>query len=90
MMIEFGEPQSVLNADIMDYAESALVEGYYEPPISLEGLAKTLRANAMHSSAIYAKRNMVSAAIELTQGKLSKRDFNRFLFDFGVLRPARI
>ncbi|WP_022940115.1 phage portal protein [Psychromonas hadalis] len=88
MMIEFGEPQSVLKSDIMDYVESALVDGYFEPPVSLEGLAKTLRANAMHSSAIYAKRNMVSATLELIKGKLSKRDCNRWLFDFGVFGNA--
>ena len=88
MHIEFGTPESVLKSDIMDYAETALVDGYYEPPISLEGLAKTLRANAMHSSAIYAKRNMVSAAVQLAATLLSKRDFNRFLFDFGVFGNA--
>lgn len=83
MMIEFGTPESVLNGSIADYAETYLIDGYYEPPISLEGLAKTLRANAMHSSAIYAKRNMLSAAVELSD-KLSRSDFNRFLFDYGV------
>jgi PBSX family phage portal protein len=87
MFVEFGEPESVLNSDISDYVETYLIDGYFEPPVSFEGLAKTLRANAMHSSAIYAKRNMVSAAVELT-GKLSKRDFNRFLFDFGVFGNA--
>jgi PBSX family phage portal protein len=87
MFVEFGEPESVLNSDISDYVETYLIDGYFEPPVSFEGLAKTLRANAMHSSAIYAKRNMVSAAVELT-GQLSKRDFNRFLFDFGVFGNA--
>jgi PBSX family phage portal protein len=87
MFVEFGEPESVLNSDISDYVETYLIDGYFEPPVSFEGLAKTLRANAMHSSAIYAKRNMVSAAVELI-GKLSKRDFNRFLFDFGVFGNA--
>lgn len=88
MLIEFGEPESVLNSDISDYYETCLVDDYFEPPVSFQGLAKTLRANAMHSSAIYAKRNMVSAAVELAAKMLSKRDFNRFLFDFGVFGNA--
>jgi len=88
MLVEFGEPQSVLNGDITDYLETSLVDGYYLPPVSFEGLAKTLRANAMHSSAIYVKRNLVSAAVELVKGKIKKRDFNRFLFDFGVFGNA--
>lgn len=87
MFVEFGEPESVLNGDVSDYVETYLVDGYFEPPVSFEGLAKTLRANAMHSSAIYAKRNMVSASVELTS-HISKRDFNRFLFDFGVFGNA--
>lgn len=87
MFVEFGEPESVLNGDVSDYVETYLVDGYFEPPVSFEGLAKTLRANAMHSSAIYAKRNMVSASVELTK-HISKRDFNRFLFDFGVFGNA--
>lgn len=89
MLIEFGTPESVLNGSISDYAETYLIDGYYEPPISLEGLAKTLRANAMHSSAIYAKRNMLSAAVELSD-KLSRSDFNRFLFDYGVFGNANL
>lgn len=88
MLIEFGEPQSVLKGDISDYLETNLVDGYYHPPVSFAGLAKTLRANAMHSSAIYVKRNLVSAAVELVKGKMKKRDFNRFLLDFGVFGNA--
>lgn len=88
MFVEFGEPETVLNGDISEYVETYLIDGYFEPPVSFTGLAKTLRANAMHSSAIYAKRNMVSAAVELAANMLSKRDFNRFLFDFGVFGNA--
>ena len=88
MEISFGEPESVLNADISDYIETCLIDGYFEPPVDFSGLAKTLRANAMHSSAIYAKRNMVSAAVDLNTKVLSKRDFNRFLLDFGVFGNA--
>ena len=81
MFIEFGEPQSVLNSDILDYTETALEDGLYEPPISLAGLAKSLRANGTHASALYAKRNILSAALDLNTKILSKQDFLRYLFD---------
>lgn len=86
MFIEFGEPESVLNGGIDDYLETALVDGYYEPPISYVGLAQSFRANAVHSSAIYAKRNIVSASVQLSD-LLSRSAFDRFLVDhfiFGV------
>lgn len=83
MFIEFGEPESVLNGGIDDYLETALVDGYYEPPISYVGLAQSFRANAVHSSAIYAKRNIVSASVELSD-LLSRRDLDRFLVDYFI------
>lgn len=89
MFVEFGEPESVLNGTLNDYAETYLIDGRYEPPVSLPGLAKSFRANGMHSSAIYAKRNILSLAIELSEnGKLSKNDLNKFLLDFGVFGNA--
>ncbi len=89
MFVKFGEPESVLNGDFYDYAEVSLIDGLYEPPVSLSGLAKSFRANAMHGSAIYAKRNILSLAIDLeTSGKLSKKDFNRFTLDFFIFGNA--
>lgn len=72
--IEFGSPESILASDILDYVETALIDGYFEPPIPLDGLAKSLRANTMHSSGIHVKRNMLSAIIKITEGKLSRKD----------------
>jgi len=84
MLIEFGEPVPVLQGgSFMDYMESALIDGYYEPPVSLRGLNQSMRANAMHSSAIFAKRNIVSAYIDLDK-RLSREMFNRFLLEDGV------
>lgn len=82
--IEFGSPESILASDILDYVETALIDGYFEPPIPLDGLAKSLRANTMHSSGIHVKRNMLSAIIKITEGKLSRKDLVRFLLDFGT------
>ena len=48
---KFGDPESVLNANPVDYLGVFSGAGnYYEPPISLTGLAKTLRANGYHGT----------------------------------------
>lgn len=70
-----------MSSDILSYMEIALVDGLYEPPIPLDTLAKAARANPMHGSALYVKRNMASSSITLSP-LLSKRDFKRFLDDF--------
>lgn len=89
MFVEFGEPVSVLDGHFYDYAETCLVDGRYEPPVSLPGLAKSFRANSMHGSAIYAKRNILSMAIVIASKNLvSKADIDKFLLDFGVFGNA--
>lgn len=86
--VEFGNPESILASDILDYAETSLIDGYYEPPVPLDGLAKSLRANTMHSSGIYVKRNMLSAVLKLHDGILSRKDLVRFLLDLGTFANA--
>lgn len=68
-------------SDILSYMEVALVDGLYEPPIPLDTLAKANRANSMHGSALYVKRNMAASSVTLSS-LLSKPDFKRFLYDF--------
>ncbi|WP_146865714.1 phage portal protein [Aliivibrio fischeri] len=70
-----------MTSDILSYMEVALIDGLYEPPIPLDTLAKAARANPMHGSALYVKRNMASSSVKLST-LLSKRDFKRFLDDF--------
>lgn len=60
--IEFSNPVSVMNSDILSYLEVALIDDLYEPPIALDTLAKALRVNPMHSSAIEFKRNTLTYA----------------------------
>jgi len=79
--IEFKEPVSVMNSDILSYLEVALVDGLYEPPIPLDTLAKALRVNPMHSSAIEFKRNTLAYAVSVN-GVLSTRDLKRFTQDY--------
>ncbi|BDU38744.1 phage portal protein [Vibrio nigripulchritudo] len=79
--IEFSSPVSVMNSDILSYLEVALVDGLYEPPIALDTLAKALRVNPMHSSAIEFKRNTLVLAIALS-GLLTRQDAKRFIQDY--------
>lgn len=89
MFIEFGEPQSVLNTDILDYCETYLEDGLFEPPIALEGLAKSLRANGTHASALYAKRNILCSVFEITDTTiLSKKTLSKYIFDELVFGNA--
>lgn len=82
-----------MNCDILSYMEVALVDGLYEPPIPLDTLAKAVRANSMHGSALYVKGNMASSSSELSP-LIKRRDYKRFLADFltfgnGYLRIIR-
>ncbi|MGL6026806.1 MAG: phage portal protein [Vibrio sp.] len=79
--IDFSNPVSVMNSDILSYLEVALVDGLYEPPIALDTLAKALRVNPMHSSAIEFKRNTLTYAMSI-DNILSRRDMKRFIQDF--------
>ncbi len=80
-MITFDSPESVMTADILSYMEVALVDGLYEPPIALDTLAKAVRANPMHGSALYVKSNMASSSAELSP-LIKRREFKRFMGDF--------
>ncbi|HBV77653.1 MULTISPECIES: phage portal protein [Vibrio] len=70
-----------MTADILSYMEVALVDGLYEPPIALDTLAKAVRANPMHGSALYVKSNMASSSAELSP-LIKRREFKRFMGDF--------
>ncbi|MFL7036302.1 phage portal protein [Vibrio lentus] len=79
--IEFSNPVSVMNSDVISYLEVALMDGLYEPPIALDVLAKALRVNPTHASAIEFKRNTLVYALSLS-GLLSKSDLKRFIQDY--------
>lgn len=70
-----------MNSDILSYLEVALMDGLYQPPIELDTLAKALRVNPMHSSAIEFKRNTLAYAVTV-DSLLSRRDLKRFIQDY--------
>ena len=56
----FGDPVPVLDVrEVLDYVEAWFNGRWYETPVPLEDLARTLRANGHHASAIHFKRNML-------------------------------
>ncbi|WP_049119961.1 phage portal protein, partial [Enterobacter bugandensis] len=60
---------------------------WYEPPISMDGLARTYRAAVHHSSAIQVKRNILTSTF-IPHRWLSKQAFSRFAQDFLVFGNA--
>ncbi|WP_375752731.1 phage portal protein [Vibrio sp. HN007] len=79
--IEFSSPVSVMNSDILGYLEVALINGLYEPPIALDTLAKALRVNPMHFSAIEFKRNTLTYLVS-TNELLTRSDLKQFIQDY--------
>lgn len=77
----FGDVTPVLDrADVFDLINSMHNGRYYEPPLSLRGLAKSFRANAHHASAIYLKRNILLSTY-IPHKWLSRQDFSRWVLD---------
>ncbi|QDQ87666.1 phage portal protein [Alcaligenaceae bacterium SJ-26] len=81
-VFSFGDPESVLdNGRIVDYFQALDNGRWYEPPVSLEGLARSFRASPHHSSAIYVKRNILSSTF-VPHKLLSRSDFSSFALDY--------
>ncbi|WP_312312421.1 phage portal protein [Sphingobium yanoikuyae] len=86
----FGDPEPVLSrATMLDMLECYHNQRWYEPPVSLHGLARAYRASPHHSSAIILKRNMLSASLDPTP-YLSRRDFAVLVQDYLVLGNAYV
>lgn len=80
----FGDPESVLERNILDYVQAVNMGKWYAPPISLDGLAKSFRASPHHSSAIYVKRNILTATF-IPHKLLSTQAFSRWALDYLVM-----
>lgn len=90
MIINFGDPEPVMKQGFfLEYADTYLINGYYEPPVSMRGLSQSFYANSVHSSAIFAKRDMVVATVELSD-KISKADFKRLVLEFLIFGSGYI
>lgn len=80
----FGEPMPVLSQrEIFDYLESMNNGKWYEPPLSLDGLAKVYRAAVHHGSAIQVKRNILRSCF-IPHPKLSLAEFTGIAMDYLI------
>lgn len=86
LAFKLGDPEPVLSSNPVDYLGVFYDtnRSHYEPPVSLQGLAKLLHANTHHASAIYFKRNQLTKYYRPTS-ILPMKDFKaaafeRFLF----------
>jgi len=80
----FGEPESVLDArEILDYLESPWMGKWFDPPISMDGLAKSYRSAVHHASAIQLKRNVL-ASTYIPHPLLSRTAFADFVLNYLV------
>lgn len=82
MAFTFGAPEPVLsNSQIFDYLECWQNGRYYEPPLSLDGLARSTRASVYLESGLKFKRNMLLKTF-IPHKLLSRQTFDQFAMDF--------
>jgi len=78
----FGDPMPVLDSrDLLDHLECWMNGRWYEPPLSLDGLAKATRASVFLQSGLMFKRNMLSRSF-VPHRLLSRQHFEQFALDF--------
>lgn len=84
----FGDPESVLDRrEIIDYLECPQMSKWYDPPISLDGLARSSRASVHHASAMIVKRNILASCFEPSP-MLSRTDFFAFVHEYLIFGNA--
>ena len=84
----FGDPEPVNSrATMLDMLECWHNGRWYEPPVLLDGLARTFRASPHHSSAIILKRNLLAASLDPSPW-LSRKTFAGMVQDYLVMGTA--
>lgn len=78
----FGDPMPVLEGrEVFDYLECWFNGRYYDPPLSLDGLAKATRASVYLDSGLKFKRNMLARTF-IPHRLLSRAAFEQFALDW--------
>lgn len=78
----FGDPVPVLDGrEILDYVECWANGRWYEPPLSQDGLAKSVRASVHLASGIQFKRNQLAKAF-MPHRLLSRQAFEQLALDW--------
>ncbi|WP_295514913.1 phage portal protein [uncultured Pseudomonas sp.] len=77
----FGDPAPVLEGrEIFDYLECWFNGRYYDPPLSLDGLAKATRASVYLESGLKFKRNMLARTF-IPHPLMSRAAFEQYSLD---------
>lgn len=85
-MFSFGDPEPVVGGRsmIMDYIECLHNNRWYEPPVDMGELSRSMRAGAHHESALRFKANVLTSTFKPSK-YLSTEDFHPFALDYLVL-----
>jgi capsid portal protein len=79
----FGDPVPVLDGrEVLDYLECWANGRWYEPPVSLDGLARSTKASVYLQSGLNFRRNMLVRTFR-PHRLLSRQAFEQFATDFG-------
>ena len=76
----FGDPEPIDRSNLLDYVQVWHNSRWYEPPVSLTGLANMLQIAPHHSSAIYVKRKLLVSAFQPSR-YVSVAEFEVFAMD---------
>lgn len=88
MTFAFGDPEPVLDRRmLLDHLQCLSNGRWYEPPMSLDGLARAFHASPHHASAIQLKRNLLVSAF-VPSKLLSRAAFKALVQDFLVFGNA--
>lgn len=78
----FGDPMPVLEGrGVLDYLECWANGRWYEPPLSVDGLARSVRSSVYLQSALMFKRNMLARTFK-PHRLLSRPAFEQFALDW--------
>lgn len=90
LAFSFGDPEPVMSNNLADYTGTFLdIHGeYYQPPVSLTGLAKLMTANPHHNSILHFKKNMILKWFVPMNDVLSYNTLQKLALDYVVTGNA--
>ena len=78
----FSDPVEISKeTDLLDYAETYLVDGLYEPPVNFTIFDKATRTNTYNGSGLQVKRNILMSTLK-SSSVLSRHDLKSAVHDY--------